>query len=298
MLFPEGTQYDEVAKGILDLGDGPPLVWLAGWRSGQPRFDRWHPTELTLPGLVQRICDAIALLTDEEHGGMPVAGLIEVETSPTPHLLDRLGIAGHLLRLTLKPNDLPGDRWGLIAIPVCLTGKPSHQLAMAHGNGVWLLEGQGCNFAEKDAATIVAQLGRQEIPEAVAAFVSLMQKGGEASTISEWLTATAHLEAHRRRELAAANVVFGELTGCGDNWLMAVKELNMVESKYLASIKAEGRNEGLKEGVLRLLARSGPIPSDLEAALRACPDQAQLLAWFDLASERPTVEEFRRQTSL
>lgn len=98
MLFPEQTEYDELGKRMLDLGQGPLLLWVAQWKAEEMQFDEWSPTELTIPGVVQRICDAVAYLTAPN--GVPLAGIVEVQTKPDNDIFDRIGVAGHILRLT------------------------------------------------------------------------------------------------------------------------------------------------------------------------------------------------------
>src|SRR5206468_1048616 len=77
---------------------------------------------LTLPGSKQRVCDAVARLRDLERGGLPVAGLVEFQTQPDPDMFGRMMLAGAICWLTVKPTDLPGDRYDLCAVVVNLTG--------------------------------------------------------------------------------------------------------------------------------------------------------------------------------
>lgn len=309
LLFPEATEYDELAKRVLEAG-GPLLLWAAGWGDEQMAFRRWMPTELTLPGLAQRICDAVAHLTDEGQGGAPVAGLVEVQTRPDPDMFDRIGLAGHLLRLTQRPTDLPGDRWGLCGIVLNLTGTQESSRRFAHAGAEWATQLRERHFARCEAAATLEGIARAEVPESVAAFCSLMKNGGLSDTIQAWLDVTAQLDATRRRELAAANVVFAELTDCHAQWREAVEGLSVGESPYLNSLRNDARQKGLKEGrqegntearaemLLRALRRSGEVPADLEAAIRACADPARLDAWFDLVLDRLTLDEFRRQAGI
>ena len=153
-----------------------------------------------------------------------------------------------------------------------------------------------------------------------------MKKGGEPVTIERWLEVTAALEMPLRREFAGACVVFAELTGCQEQWVSAVKGLDMIRSKFLTQIEENGRQEGLKEGlkeglregvreglkegvkegnaqgraeaILRLLRRYTTIPTNLEEAIRACSDQSKLDSALDFASDRLPLNEFRQQTGL
>ena len=301
-MFPDGTQFDEVAKRITDLGEGPLLLWLADYSPSQIGFVRFLPTELTLPGTTQRICDALAHLVDHTQGGIPLGGIVEFQTEPDFDMFDRLGLAGHLLRLTRRPSEHPGDRWSLVGIVINLTGNPNSSRTMKHAGSEWTIQCRERNLQELDASVVLEGIARGEIPMSVSAFISLMKKGGELVTIQRWLEVTAAFDVSLRREFAGACVVFAELTDCQEQWLSAVKGLDMIRSKFLTQIEEQGRQEGNAQGtakaVLRLLRRYATVPSDLEHAILGSSDQSKLDAALDFASDRLPLNEFRQQTGL
>ena len=95
--LPPPTRYDEAARYLL-LRAGPLLFfWLLRLTPTQLRFQRWLPTQLTLPGVPERLCDAIAELSDLQRGGLPFAALLEVQTVLDATMPGRLMLAGGLL---------------------------------------------------------------------------------------------------------------------------------------------------------------------------------------------------------
>src|SRR5580693_8633386 len=121
--LPPSTRYDQAARYLLLQAGSLLFCWLLRLTPVQLRFERWLPTQLTLPGTRQRLCDAIAELTDLQRGGLPFAALLEVQTAPDGTMTGRLLLAGGLVWLTVKPTPLPGDRYELVGIVLNLTGK-------------------------------------------------------------------------------------------------------------------------------------------------------------------------------
>ena len=121
--LPPPTRYDQAARYLLVRACALLFFWLLRLSPAQLRFERWLPTQLTLPGTRQRLCDGIAELADLQRGGLPFAALLEVQTEPDPTMTGRLLLAGGLLWLTVKPTQLPGDRYELLGIVLNLTGR-------------------------------------------------------------------------------------------------------------------------------------------------------------------------------
>ena len=69
-----------------------------------------------------RICDAVARMANLDRGGAPFAALVEFQTEPDANRFGRLLVAGGICWLTVKPGDLPGDRYEVCAVVVNLTG--------------------------------------------------------------------------------------------------------------------------------------------------------------------------------
>src|SRR4051794_25733559 len=101
--LPSPTRYDQAARYLLQKAGELLFWWLLHLTPAQLRFERWLPTQLTLPGVPQRLCDGIAELADLQRGGLPFAALLEVQTEPDVTMPGRLMLAGGLLWLTVKP---------------------------------------------------------------------------------------------------------------------------------------------------------------------------------------------------
>ncbi len=62
--LPPPTRYDQAARYLLVRANPLLFEWLLHKTPEQVQFGRWLPTQLTLPGAPQRLCDGIAdLLT-------------------------------------------------------------------------------------------------------------------------------------------------------------------------------------------------------------------------------------------
>ncbi len=127
--LPPSTRYDQAARYLLRRAEALLFYWQLRLNPTQLRFERWLPTQLTLPGIKERLCDGIAELADLQQGGRPFAGILEVQTVPDATMAGRLLLAGGLLWLTVKPTQLPGDRYELVGVVINLTGKE-----MRHNN--------------------------------------------------------------------------------------------------------------------------------------------------------------------
>src|SRR5262249_54566129 len=147
-----------------------------------------------------------------------------------------------------KPSDLPGDRFALCSVIVNLTGVGKSGRRMP-----WRTEAETAllpiewNLETLDAEVILEQVARGEAPKALLAWVSLMQKGGEAATIRRWLEiASQETDPHRKADFALV-VVFADLTGRADVWEKALEGFNVTESptlnKWMAQAAVKTRIE-------------------------------------------------------
>jgi hypothetical protein len=149
--LPPPTRYDQAARYLLLRAGALLFGWLLRRTAAQLRFERWLPTQLTLPGTRQRLCDGIAELADLERGGLPFAGIVEVQTAPDATMTGRLLLAGGLLWLTVKPTQLPGDRYELVGIVLNLTGKGDATRQCVLGTAEWTLRPVEVNLEALDA---------------------------------------------------------------------------------------------------------------------------------------------------
>ena len=134
-MFPEGTMFDESARFLLRQGGGPLLAWLLEEKPEALRFCGWLDSVLSLPGTKERLCDAIARMETED--GAPHALIVEVQTRPDPSMFGRLSIAGGILFETVRPNNLTGDRYALMALVINLTGVGHSGQTTARPSSIW-----------------------------------------------------------------------------------------------------------------------------------------------------------------
>ena len=301
--FPDPTTYDEAARYLLGRAGAALLEWLLGLSPSQIRFDGWLQSQLTLPGVKQRLCDGIARLADLERGGTPFAALVEIQTRPDATMPGRLLLAGGLCSLLLKPTSLPGDRYELAAIVINLTGTGRSARRMALGDTQWILVPCEVDVETLDARTLLEEIAVGQVPRELLAWIPLMKRGEEDAIIARWLeVAGSDPDAGRRGDYSLA-LVFSEAVRCREKWEIALKGFNMIESTLVREWKDAARNEGKIEGKVDALLRvvKGKYKGEAEQVsegIRACRDPETLDGWLDVALMVDTLEEFRKQTGL
>lgn len=300
------TTYD-VASRYLAKKAGPPLVyWLTGVGEAHLPCSELIDSNLVLPNLPQRVCDLVAKLRDLTRGGVPCAGLVEFQIRPDPNMCGRLLIAGGMIYEAVKPTDLPGDRFGLIAIVVNLTGRGNSGHHTAVGDAVWTLRPREIDVESLDAEAVMDQVESGAAPMELLALIPLMKNGGEEATMKRWHGLVSAEPDLRRRGDCALALVFAGAVGLRRQWEKLVEGLSVIESPVVADWKRESRNEGRNEGmiqariedVLDLLGQRGPVPPDLEAKIRAGDDHEQLRSWLRMAAAATSIDRFRLDTNL
>ena len=287
------------------------FFWLLRLTAAQLRFERWLPAQLTLPGTRQRLCDAMAELADLERGGLPFAAILEVQTVPDATMAGRLMLAGGLLWLTVKPTQLPGDRYELLGIVLNLTGKGDAARQCVLGTAEWTLRPIEINLETLDAGELLDQISVGAAPPELLALIPLLHRGGETGIIERWCELVgAEPDARRRADYALA-VVFAERVGHYDAWHNAVKGFSMIESPLIAELLGQAEARGRAEAeakakvetkaelLLRVIQkRYGETPEELATSIRACTDNVQLDRWLDIALEVGSPEQFRQQAGI
>ena len=180
--LPADTTYDQVTRYLLVRKNPLLWRWLLQREAEQVRFDGWMPTQLTLPGVAERICDGIVRLADLEHGGTPFAGILEIQTRPDATMPGRLMLAGGLCWLLVKPTELPGDRYELLGVVINLTGKGDAARCSILGGGEWILKPIEINVETLDAAVVLGQIAGKQAPQAfVVRRIRQHHRGGDGS---------------------------------------------------------------------------------------------------------------------
>ncbi len=299
----DDNDYDESSRYLCRRAKAPMMHWLLELDATHLHFDSWLDSVLTWQGSKERICDAVARMSNLDGGGIPCAGIVEFQTAPDPDMFGRMLIAGGLVWLTVKPAKLPGDRFELCAIVVNLTGEGDCSRHMTLGTAEWVLKPCERNLSMLDADKVLDEIVAGMAPREILAWIPLMKKGGEDDTIRRWLEiAKAEPDLGRRGDYALARV-FAGLVGLRDVWTKALEGLTMNESPVVREWRAEARRAGRLEGQVELLLgvlrrRLPPVPEDLVARLGACSASDPLERWLDAAYAAKTIEEFRREAGL
>jgi hypothetical protein len=300
-MFPEQTDYDEAARFLLRQGGGPFVTWLLAEPAEGHRFIAWLDSVLTLPGTKERLCDAVARL--EKPDGRPMALLAESQTYPDSSMFGRLCIAGGILWETVRPSDLPDDRYGLMALVLNLTGTGNSGRTFRGASSLWDVSPCEWNLANEDAEKRLAEVEAGSAPLEALAFIPLMKKGGDDGIIRRWLEVVGKETDRRRRGGLKLVVVFAGLTGCKQEWQKALEGFDVNESTIVNEWRAEARREGELKGaaaaVLRCLrTRFGAVPEDVTRSVNACSDLVQLETLLDSALVAASLEDFRRLSNL
>jgi hypothetical protein len=239
----------------------------------------------------------------ETASGEPIALLVEVQTRPDASMFGRLCVAGGILWMTIKPNDLPGDRYGLMALVINLTGTGQSGRSFRRAASMWELSPCEWNLEERDAESILAEVETGRAPLEVLAFISLMKKGGDDGIIRRWLEVVGKEPSRERRGNLTLVAVFAERTGCTDTWKKALEGFDVTESTIVNEWKAEAVRKSERrmkaEFLLRLVKKlPEEAPEELNRAIRDCEDPSKLDAWLDAGFEASSLDDFRRITGL
>jgi hypothetical protein len=297
------TSYDESSRYLAGQAGAAMMHWLPELDATHIGFNSWLNPVLTWPGMKERVCDAVARMVDLDRGGLPCAAIVEFQTEPDPNMFGRLLVAGGLCWLTVKPADLPGDRFELSAVVVNLTGEGDCARHMILGTTEWKLTPRELNLGTLDAALVLEQIAAGKIPREVLAWIPVMKIVDEAAIIRRWEEIVSQEEDLARRGNYALASVFAEAVGRQQAWRKAVEELKMTEPQIVLDWIAKGERKGKAEMLLLVLQGLFPsLPDDLVSRVRASTDNDQLERWAKSAAKAAaaatTLEEFRRQAGL
>jgi hypothetical protein len=295
----DDNDYDETMRHLAHRARGLMMHWLLRLDRTHVLFKTWQDPVLVWPGMKERICDLIALMSNLDRGGMPTACIVEFSTEPDAKMFGRLLVAGGLCWLDIKPVDLPGDRFELSALVVNLTGVGDCARQMTLGTSEWTLKPIERNLETYDAAVVLEQVVRGEAPPKALALIPLMKKGDDPGIIGRWLEITGPETDPGRRGVYALALVFAGAVRRKEAWSKAVEAFKMNESPVAREWRAEARREGKADMLIAVLkGRFGTLPEDLLAPIRANTDNEKFDRWALSAATSITVEEFRRDTGL
>jgi hypothetical protein len=206
----------------------------------------------------------------------------------------------------LKPSPERGDRFQVGAVVVNLTGQGStaREMDWPEAGLATRLGVVERNLAREEAAPVLAAVAAGQAARVVLPLIPLMQGGGEAGNIQEWVRlASAEPDGRRRADYGGLALVFAEAAGCRPAWKEALREWNMIQSQQVLEWQAEGEVKGQVKGraesLLEMLeARFGAVPAELASAIRATTDMDRLKAWVVLAVKVTSLDQFRQDAQL
>src|SRR5436190_17678547 len=164
------TTYDEMSRHLVN--EAPALLnWALRAPPARLPFRDWLNPILTPGEGGERICDALARFSDEDRGGFPVAGLIELQTKPHPLMFGRLLVAAGLVWQLVKPAPHAGDRFDLVALVINLTGVGDCAREMKiHGTALMLVPRE-VNLSAMSAGDVLDEIAAGKVPREVLAFI-------------------------------------------------------------------------------------------------------------------------------
>jgi hypothetical protein len=301
----DDNEYDEASRYLARRAGAGIMHWLLRLDATHVRFDSWLDSVLTLPGMKERICDAVARMANLDKGGVPFAAIVEFQTEPDSNMFGRLLLAGGICWLTVKPTDLPGDRFELCAVVVNLTGEGHCARDMTVGTAEWKLTPIELNLSTQDATVVLEEIASGQAPREVLAWISVMKKGGDDATMHRWLEiAGPETDLDRRGDYALV-AQFAAAVGRQEAWRKTLEAFKMNESPVAREWRAEARREGKLEGnaeflILALDERFAPLPGELVSHIRSSTDSGQLDRWMRLAVSATvtTLDQFRQKAGI
>lgn len=310
------NHFDQASRFLAKLDAPAFLQWALSAPSGAFTFREWLDTRaVPFPGATDRASDTVAWLERADRNGEPWAVAVEFQSQPDATMFGRL--LGYLsgLWLACKPDPERGSRFHLGAIVVNLTSTGNTARDMdwtSVGLRTQLLVVER-NLATEPAAGLLDAIESGACGRALLPWVPLMSGGGTADTVQRWKAlASAELNRRRRSEYGGLARVFAEKGKCRELWDKELEGWNVEESvvvnEWIAKGEARGEARGLAQGEARGLAQGearkarslvlalgakkfGPVPANVEAALRAIDSGDRLTAIADRLFEATSWDD-------
>jgi len=298
--------YDRSSRYLLRRNALALLAWLLGLRQAELEFVQWLDTRrLPWPGQPDRSCDTVAWLRDLARNGLPWAAVAEFQLAPDAGMFGRLLVYLGQVWLELRPSDLAGDRFCVMAVVVNLTGRGNsgRQLEWPEAGVATTLKPRELDLAGLRAEEVLDGVEAGRIPRVVLAWLPVMQNGADDGMIQRWLKlAGEEPDADRRADLGLA-LVFAELAGCSAVWNKALEGWNVVESQVVKQWQDEAERKGERKAkaatLLQLLqVRYGELPAEIAEPIRQAQQTEDLDRWLVAFATAATLEQFRRDTGL
>lgn len=114
-------------------------------------------------------------------------------------------------------------------------------------------------LADEDGPTLVRGVAAGEVSPWLLPWVPLMQGGGDSAIIGQWLqVAERHItDTQDRAALGMLTLTFAALARCEAVWRRGLRGWNMKTAPIFDEARAEGRAEGLVQGIRATVLRLG-----------------------------------------
>jgi hypothetical protein len=298
--------FDRTARQASKVNAGPFFAWLLSHFQPPPPlvFERWDDTRRSSwEGGPDRTNDLLAQLRRTDQAGRLAYLLVEFQSEPEKHMLQRLGVYELLLSREIAPEDEAGSEVAVGSILVHLTGEeatPRLVLGVPGTGKGTRVEPLIVNLYKDDAAATLADMVAGRTGLCVLPWVPLMKGAGQPALIAEWKrVAMTEPDPHNRAQHREVALVFAELSKELVNWQKGLEGWEMLESQVINGWINRGRISGILEArradVLRILSLRlhGPVPEPIRLAVEGTNDPDTLARWLDAASQAQTWAEFR-----
>jgi hypothetical protein len=294
--------FDQAARYSIQSDPLGFLRWVVPGLEPALRFHGWLDTRtLPFPGESDRTCDTVADLAETPETGPRWALVAEFQTEPEADMVDRLLEYLARLRRALRFGPERREKFHVAVALVSLTGPPQNAALQMTLPG---LASSSLQFnaavrtlRDEDAGATLDQIATGQISRCILSWISLMRGGGEPDIIERWKQVASQEPDNSRRAVYGAIVlIFADLTDRVEQWRSGLEGWNMRESTVVAEWKAEGRAEGKREDLLRLLELKfrATVPSDLVSTVENQSNLDILTNWFDSAVLADSLEAFRK----
>jgi hypothetical protein len=298
--------FDQNARAASKLDGAAFFAWLL--RRYQPpvplAFEHWDDTRLVpLPGGPDRTDDLVAVLRHTDRPEQVAYLIVEIESEPERHQLQRLGIFGLMLSREVSPSPGPENEPGVSFAVIHLTGERAEaglELTIA-GTPIGLsVRPLVMNLCREDGRQTLTDIAEGRVELRLLPWIPLKAGGGDPALIEDWKQVAQHeADAQQRATYRDMALVFAELTRELVYWQRAEEGWDMKESQYIRGWLNEGKKEGIVEArradLLKVLQLrlNDPIPDEVFLAVEGTNDPHTLDRWLGAAVQAGTWAEFR-----
>jgi hypothetical protein len=298
--------FDRTARQASKVNAGPFFAWLLNHFQPPPPlvFERWDDTRRSSwEGGPDRTNDLLAVLRRSDQPGRLSYVLVEFQSEPEKHMLQRLGVYELLLSREVAPEDAAGAEVAVGSVLVHLRGEeatPRLVLGVPGTGKGTRVEPLIVNLYKDDAAGTLTDMSAGRTGLCVLPWVPLMRGAGQPALIEEWKrVAMTEPDPQNRVQYRDMALVFAELSKELVNWQQGLEGWEMLESQVINGWINRGVIKGTLEAQRAALLRvlrvrlHDPVPEPVRLAIEGTNDPDILGRWLDAASLAQTWAEFR-----